>query len=227
MLSDLFMNSVVTEFTLGGYLICLLASLILGSVIAFSFSYHQHISRSFQLALFLLPAIVQTVIMMVNGNVGTGVAVAGAFSLVRFRSVPGSAREITAIFLAMATGLATAMGYLGVAVLFVLIICIILLVITHLEKKTQSNLLELKITIPESLNYVHAFDEVFEQYTLCHELLSAKTTNMGSLYKLHYRIALKKQEEEQDFINALRCRNGNLEIMLGIAALPAREELSL
>lgn len=226
MLSDLFINTITNPFTFSGYLICLLVSLLLGAVIALSFSYKHAVSKSFQLSLLMLPAIVQTVIMMVNGNVGTGIAVAGAFSLVRFRSVPGTAREITAIFLAMATGLATAMGSLGLAILFILIMCTVLLLITILEKKQeQPTIRELKITVPESFNYVHAFDDLFAQYTDHCSLISAKTTNMGSLYKLQYHLTMKKKEEEQEFINALRCRNGNLEIMIGIAPTITEELL--
>lgn len=182
-------------------------------------------SKSFILSLILLPPIVQMVIMMVNGNIGTGIAVMGAFSLIRFRSVPGSAREIVCIFLSMAIGLATATGYIGIAVVFTVIICIVLILFTKLHiKGAQGEQLELKITIPESLNYVHAFDDLFALYTSEAKLVSAKTTNLGSLLKLHYHVSMKDRELEQELINELRCRNGNLEIALGMVP-DIKEEL--
>ena len=165
----------------------------------------------------MLPAVVCIVIMMVNGNVGAGVAVAGAFSLVRFRSVPGTAKEIGTIFLAMAAGLIAGMGYLGFAVLFSLIMGLVMLMLnitgfgTH---KKATNDKTLKITIPEDLNYGEVFDDLFEQYLTRCEVIAVKTSNMGSLYKLTYHITLKDQKQEKKFIDELRCRNGNLEISI-------------
>lgn len=154
--------------------------------------------------------------MLVNGSIGTGIAVMGAFSLVRFRSVPGSAREIISLFLCMAVGLAAATGYLGIAVVFTAVVCAVLL-LAEKVRPAPAGVRELKLTVPESLNYVHAFDDVFGQYTASCRLISARTTNMGSLYRLHYRLTMKDPEEERAMIDALRCRNGNLEIMLGTA----------
>ena len=182
-------------------------------------------SKSFLLALFLIPAIVQTVIMLVNGSVGTGVAVMGAFSLVRFRSVAGSAKEIVSIFLAMATGLATAMGYIGLAAIFVVIICIVMLITSFIHFKERDDLVRsLKITVPEDLNYAHEFDEIFEKYTRNAKLLTVKTSNMGSLYKLLYRVELVSEDDIQKFIDELRIRNGNLEIAV---LMPETEESRL
>lgn len=156
--------------------------------------------------------------MMVDGNLGTGVAVAGAFSLIRFRSAPGSAREIVCIFAAMAVGLATATGYVGVAAVFALIVCAVVLAASGIKRPEAGGLdRELKITVPESLNYAHVFDDLFEKYTTNVNFISAKTTNMGSLYRLHYRLTLKNDEQTQAFMDDLRCRNGNLEVALGIA----------
>lgn len=155
--------------------------------------------------------------MMVNGNLGTGVAVAGAFSLIRFRSAPGSAREIVCIFASMAVGLATAAGYLGVAVVFALIVCAVVFLASRRSGGGESLDRELKLTVPESLNYAHAFDDLFEKYTEHTDFISAKTANMGSLYRLHYRLTLKNDEQTQSFMDELRCRNGNLEIALGVA----------
>jgi len=204
-------------FTISSYLICTATSLVLGAIIAFASGFRSRQSKSFLLALFLLPAIVQTVIMLVNGSVGTAVAVMGAFSLVRFRSAPGSAKEIVSIFLAMAAGLATAVGYVALAAIFVIIICLVIICANFVNIKEKDDLFrELRITIPESLNYAHEFDDLFDKYTKESKLLNVKTTNMGSLYKLIYKIRLNKEDDIQDFINDLRCRNGNLEISIMI-----------
>ena len=144
----------------------------------------------------------------------------GAFSLVRFRSVAGSAKEIVSIFLAMATGLATAMGYIGLAIVIVSILCIAMIIASFIRLKEKDDLVrELKITVPEDLNYAHSFDDVFEKYTKVYKLQNVKTTNMGSLYKLSYNIELRSEDDIQDFINDLRCRNGNLEISVMIPAI--------
>lgn len=207
--------SSTSELTASVYFICALVSLVLGAVIAWAAGFRSRQSKSFLLAVLLIPVIVQLVIMLVNDNVGAGVAVMGAFSLVRFRSAPGSAKEIVSIFLAMATGLATAKGYLTLAAVFVIIIALIIVLSNFIRLKDSDDLQrELKITIPEDLNYAHAFDDLFETYTSQTKLLNVKTTNMGSLYKLSYRIELKTEDDVQAFIDALRCRNGNLEISI-------------
>lgn len=213
MLNQFFSSIYSDTFTPEIYLICTLVSLFLGAVISFTAGFRSRQSKSFLLALFLIPAIVQTIIMLVNGSVGTGVAVMGAFSLVRFRSVPGSAKEIVSIFLAMATGLATAMGYIGLAFIFVVIICIAIMISSFVRIREADDLVRnLKITIPEDLNYAHEFDDIFEKYTRGVKLLTVKTSNMGSLYKLVYRIELINEDDIHKFIDELRCRNGNLEI---------------
>lgn len=210
--------SSTTELTTSTYLICTLVSLALGAVIAWASSVRSRQSKSFLLSILLIPAIVQIVIMLVNDNVGAGVAVMGAFSLVRFRSAPGSAKEIVSIFLAMATGLATAKGYLALAAAFVIIICLVMVLSNFINIKEKDDLQrELKITIPEDLNYAHEFDDLFEKYTKNCKLMNVKTTNMGSLYKLSYRVELKDEDSVQSFIDELRCRNGNLTISCGKA----------
>ncbi len=220
MLNTLFSAIYSNTFTIDVYLICTAVSLVLGAIVALTANFRARLSKSFLLALFLIPAIVQTVIMLVNGSVGTGVAVMGAFSLVRFRSVAGSAKEIVSIFLAMAAGLATAMGYLALAVLFVGIICIAMFAASFIRLKDRDDLVrELKITIPEDLNYAHSFDDLFEKYTHSSKLLTVKTSNMGSLYKLIYNVELKNEDDMQSFIDELRCRNGNLEIALLVPAV--------
>jgi hypothetical protein len=165
----------------------------------------------------LLPAVVSVVIMMVNGNVGAGVAVAGAFSLVRFRSVPGTAREIGTLFLAMAAGLICGMGYLGYAVLFSVVMGAAMMLLSRFDfGGARGSFTEkvLRITIPEDLNYNEIFDDIFAQYTTQCDVLSVKTTNMGSLFRLQYQITLRDDSKEKEFIDALRCRNGNLEISI-------------
>lgn len=217
MLEQIFASILPSEtaagFSVSGFLICTAASILLGVIIALLCMFRSNCSKSFVVTLALLPAIVQMVIMLVNGNLGTGVAVMGAFSLVRFRSIPGTAKEIASIFLAMAVGLATGMGYLAAAAVFVLILGGINLLFTLTSfGEPSKNAKELHITIPESLDYNGAFDDLFEQYTSSSELQQVKTANMGSLYKLTYRIVLRNVQKEKEFIDELRCRNGNLEI---------------
>ena len=199
------------------FILCIAVSLLIGVFFAFLFSYKSRSSQSFVITLALLPAIVCVVIMMVNGNVGAGVAVAGAFSLVRFRSVPGTAKEIGMLFLAMGAGLVTGMGYLGYAVLFSVILGLAMFVFTRTGlgfHKLPECEKTLRITIPEDLNYTELFDDLFNEYTSSCEAVSVKTSNMGSLFKLTYHICLKDAAKEKEFIDTLRCRNGNLEIAI-------------
>lgn len=212
-------------FTFGQFLVYTAASLILGLLIAVVYMYKSDCSKSFAVTLVLMPVIVQMVIMLVNGNLGTGVAVAGAFSLVRFRSAPGNAKEISSIFLAMAVGLATGMGFLGTAAVFTIVVEAVWFVLVQTgfgEKKEEEKVL--RITIPESLDYTSVFDDIFAQYLSKCELVQVKTTNMGSLFKLEYRITFRAEGEEKKMIDQLRCRNGNLEILCS-RAQTGREEL--
>ena len=199
------------------FIICVVAALIIGLIIAISYMYKTRYTKSFVITLATLPAIVCVVIMMVNGNIGAGVAVAGAFSLVRFRSVPGTAKEIGMIFLAMGTGLVTGMGYIGYALLFTIILCVVnllyLFISSKLSNKEEYNKL-IKITIPEDLDYTGVFDDLFEEYTKSHELIKVKTTNMGSMFRLTYDVVLKDVKQEKTLIDKIRERNGNLEIMV-------------
>ncbi len=206
-------------------ILCMIVSIVLGIFLALIYMFKNVYTKGFILTLSLMPCIVQIVIMLVNGNLGTGVAVAGAFSLVRFRSAPGSAREILSIFLAMAVGLATGMGYIGVAVLFTLITGIIFMAL-NLSKFGEGALGQksLKVTIPECLDYTFVFDDVFKKYLKNWEIVNVRTMNMGSLFRIEYKITFKNPKDERDMINDLRCRNGNLEIMCGRVML-SREEL--
>ena len=216
MLDTLFASVISTTVNWQAIILCTLSSLILGAAAAAIYCYKSTYTKSFVVTLALLPAMVQIVIMLVNGNLGAGVAVMGAYSLVRFRSVPGSAREIGSLFFAMALGLATGMGYLGYAVLFLLLIGIanILLYSTSFAAPKLIDR-ELKITIPESLDYEGVFDDLFDKYTTRHELLHVKTSNMGSLYELCYLVRLKDTGINKNFLDEIRCRNGNLNITCG------------
>ncbi|MGN0981975.1 MAG: DUF4956 domain-containing protein [Candidatus Limivicinus sp.] len=196
------------------FLLCVGASLLLGLLLCVMSLWRAKASPSFAVTLALLPAVVCVVIMMVNGSLGTGVAVAGAFSLVRFRSAPGSAREIGAIFIAMGTGLITGMGYLAYAALFTLILGGATMLYTALRLGRGSRDKTLHITIPEDLDYPGVFDPVLKAYTTGYTLKQVKTSNMGSLFKLSYDLRLRDPESEKAFIDELRRRNGNLEISL-------------
>ena len=219
MIDNLFRGLFDTDMTVvitpAEFLTCLGVSLGIGLILAALYQYHTRYTRSFVVTLALLPAVVCVVIMMVNGNVGTGVAVAGTFSLVRFRSAPGTAREICAIFLAMAAGLIAGMGYLGYAVLCTLVLGGAELLFRMLSAKADggaSLYKTLHITIPEDLDYSNVFDEPLREFTREYELTSVKTTNMGSLFRLTYNITLRDSRTEKSLSDRLRCRNGNLEI---------------
>lgn len=212
MLDSIFLEGSTMTLTASNFLLSFAISLALGFVIAGLYMFRSHYSKSFVMTLVMLPAVVQVVILLVNGNLGVGVAVAGTFSLVRFRSVPGTAREITSIFLAMAVGLAAGMGYLGIAVLLVVVLGAVSMILTITSFGDQRNRKDLRITIPESLNYTDVFDDILKSYAKNWELVQVKTTNMGSLYKLTYQIEMKDTSEEKKMIDELRCCNGNLEI---------------
>lgn len=205
-----------TNTMLNAYLIALAVSLVCGALTAFAASFRSYATKSFLVCLILLPMIVTTVIMMVNGNVGTGVAVMGAFSLVRFRSVPGKAKDIAAIFLTMTAGLACAAGYVAIAVVFTLLVCAVMVVLSFIPMGVQK-MMDLTITVPETLHFHDAFADVFAKYTSSCRLVRTKTTNMGSLYKLFYKVRMKDRNQLQAFIDDLRIRNGNLEISLAEA----------
>ncbi|MGI6230288.1 MAG: DUF4956 domain-containing protein [Tractidigestivibacter sp.] len=198
-------------------IISILVSLVLGLALAVVYSYKARHTRSFTLALSVLPAIVCVVIAMVNGNLGAGVAVAGAFSLVRFRSAPGSGRDIAYVFLAMAIGLVAGMGYVGLAVLVTLIIggaCLLFQSVGLSARRSGPSDRSIRITVPEDLDYNGAFDEVLARYTTYYELVSVKTVNMGSLFRLVYNVGMAPDADERAMIDELRARNGNLEVAL-------------
>ncbi len=211
----LFDSDYVAVISVSDFLLCMGCSLALGLVMALSYMWRSRYTKSFVITLALLPAVVCVVIMLVNGNVGTGVAVAGAFSLVRFRSVPGTAKEICALFLAMGAGLIAGMGYLGYAALFTIVMCAAYIIYSLLDFGTKRNAelyKALSVTIPEDIDYTNVFDDIFKKYTGSYELVHVKTTNMGSMFKLTYHVTLIDPAKEKEMIDELRCRNGNLEI---------------
>ncbi|MCR4688799.1 MAG: DUF4956 domain-containing protein, partial [Saccharofermentans sp.] len=204
----------LTNLTLTGFIICLAVALVLGTVIALSYMFKNKTSKTFAATLILLPAVVCCVILMVNGSVGTGVAVAGTFSLVRFRSAPGSAKEIAAVFLSMAAGLICGMGYFVYAAVFTVILCLALILLTSIGLGEKEDEKEIRITIPESLDYEGVFDEIMAKHTSSHKLVSVKTTDMGSLFRLNYVVVMKKGAGQKAFIDELRIKNGNLPISI-------------
>ncbi|MGL4697254.1 DUF4956 domain-containing protein [Enterococcus larvae] len=216
MLSSLFTESSV-ELDLMSLFLCILTSLALGILVACVHMYRSTYSKNFIITLVILPILVQLVIMLVNGNLGTGVAIMGAFSLIRFRSVAGGAREITSVFWSMGIGLATGMGFISYVILFSVVIAIALVVLnaSHFGEKNKVAEREIKITIPEDLDYPGLFDDLFKEFTYNHNLDSVKTTNMGSLYELRYHVTLKDAQKEKALMDALRVRNGNLTIVSG------------
>ena len=197
--------------------ICVGAALVLGVLVSLLYMYRNSYNRGFAVTLVLLPAVVAAVVSVVNGNLGIGIALGGSFGLVRFRSAPGTARDILVVFLAMAAGLICGSGYVLLAaavVVAVFVIGFILLAVGFGSRSMKER--ELRITVPESLDYTDSFDEVFAEYLSSCELEKVKTTNMGSLYKLYYRVSLKDPKKEKEMIDKLRVRNGNLEIVCGM-----------
>ena len=199
------------------FLLLMLTALLLGAMHALVYLLNSRSSKSFAVALATLPAVVATIIMMVNGSIGAGVAVAGTFSLVRFRSAPGSGREIVAVFTAMAVGLACGMGCPGLAALFAVIMCLTDTLYARIgfgERRGDRLRKTLQITVPENLEYAEMFEDIFEEYTSEAKMTRVKTSNLGSLNRLTYEITLRESGKEKKMIDALRCRNGNLEISL-------------
>lgn len=210
---NLFGNIFLNGMSIFTYILSAVCAIVCGLLVALVTSFKSRITKSFFASLIVLPLAVQTVIVMVNGSVGTGIAVAGAFSLIRFRSVPAKARDIVSIFVAMTAGLSCAAGYVGIGVLFTLIACACILLLSFVKISSDREQ-ELIITVPENLNFTGAFDDVFEKYTIKSTLVAVKLVNMGSLYKLTYKIEMKNDSELRAFIDDLRIRNGNLDIQI-------------
>ena len=210
-------DSIITfPMTMSSFLICVLSAFCFGILAALVFSFGNRYTSSWKISIALLPAVVAVVIIMVNGNLGAGVAVAGTFALTRFRSQPGSAKEVTGLFFAVALGLICGMGYIGLAAIFFILMSCVTLVLTKLRfGEADAAVRRLQITIPENLDYDEIFDDLFGKYTKYHDLVRVKTVNMGTLYELTYDVVLKRPDGTKEFIDALRCRNGNLKIIFG------------
>lgn len=205
------------EVTVGDFLICSAVSLLLGLFIGIVSILIGKKSKSISVSLTVIPFITQVLIMIVNGNIGVGIGVAGAFSLIRYRSNPGTASDILMLFISMTTGLVIGVGYIWLSVIFTVIAIAAYAIVSFIGLgKAKPGLRELKITIPEGLNYPHIFDDLFEKYTKSCELIRVRTTNMGSMYQLTYHIALSNTDLEKEMIDDIRCRNGNLDIICGM-----------
>ncbi len=202
------------EMTLPLVIGCTITSIVLGLLCAYVYQKNGRYTKNFLLSLTILPVLVQMVIMMVNGNLGTSVAVLGTFSLVRFRSTPGSSKDICFIFMAMAIGLATGMGHIVFAILLTGVTCLIVYLLSQVSFFDASQTYRtLTIAIPESLDYTEIFEDIFYKYLNSYELDKVKTTNLGSMFELRYAVELKDIQEEKNMIDELRCRNGNLTII--------------
>lgn len=223
MFNGLFDSASATVISPKDFLLCVGVALVIGLFQTLCYLYKGRCSKGFAGTIAMLPAIVCVVIMLVNGNIGAGVAVAGAFSLVRFRSLPGTAREIGALFTAMCAGLICGMGYLGYAVLFALIMGAANVVYSLVSLGSTKTGRILTVTIPEDLDYTDVFEPVLREYTASHELEQVRTTNMGSLFRLSYYIVMKDPTKEKELIDKLRCRNGNLEIMIARSGVGTAE----
>ncbi len=209
------LNSILSaQITLPQFLICELTAMVLGFGTALVFLVRDRHTNAFSQSLALLPGVVTLVIMLVNGNIGAGLAVAGTFALVRFRSAPGSAKEITGLFISVAIGLACGMGYVGVAVIFFVLMSVYVLGLGAARFGEESEKhRHLKITVPENTDYESLFADLLEKYTSFHELIKVRTTNMGTLFELQYRVVLKDPRQIREMIDEIRCRNGNLNIV--------------
>lgn len=214
MLNSIF-TSTTSSIELSSLLICSGIAIILGFIIALVHKYTSKYSKNFLITVTLLPIMVESVMLMVNGNLGTSVAIMGAFSLVRFRSIPGTSREILVVFFAMAVGLATGMGQIWFAIILTIIGCLMILLFSNVKIfDINKNVKELKILIPENLDYTDVFDDIFDKYLIECNLEKTKTTNMGSMFELTYLVVLKENIKEKDLIDEIRTRNSNLKISL-------------
>ena len=214
MFSSIF-NSSLTGLDVTTVLICAGVALVLGVAISFTHLKTSQTTKGFLTTLAVLPLLVMAVMIMINGNLGTSIAILGAFSLIRFRSIQGRAKDLLSVFFAMMVGLALGMGHIlfAVVISIVAIIAIVLFSYTHFLEPNQNERV-LKIVIPEDLDYDDVFKDVFEKYTVEARLVKMKTVNMGSLYKLTYDIRLKNGAKEKQLLDDIRVKNSNLKVLL-------------
>ena len=214
MLDSVFSNT-TSSVDISNILLSLLTSIVLGLMIAFTHKLTSKYNKNYLTTIALLPLLITTIIIMVNGNLGTSVAVLGTFGFVRFRSVPGTSKEILSVLFSKTIGLVVGMGNL-IFVSIVTVISCLFIIIYHKLTIFDENKYEkiLRISIPENLDYTEVFDDIFKVYAKDAKLISVKTTNMGSIFDLKYRIILNKDIDEKEFMDELRIKNGNLKIIL-------------
>jgi len=203
-----------TELSIETLLLCSLTSVGLGIVISLAHRFTSKYNKNFLITLAVLPILVQSIILMVSGNLGTSIAILGAFSLVRFRSLPGTSKEILSVFFSMTIGLATWMGQLLFAVIITVIVSLLLIILSKIKFGDRGNTKILKVTLPDNLDYTEVFDDIFDKYLKSYSLEKVKTTNLGSLFELTYSVVVKSDINEKEFIDEIRSRNGNLKIIL-------------
>jgi len=220
-----FFNTVLTnvsaELTFAGAAITMGVAILFGVIIAFTYykTQEENYQRSMAVTLLMLPIILSVIILFVGSNIARAFSLAGTLSIIRFRSAPGDPKDIGFIFFDIAAGLACGVGLYGYGAIFVVLLCVVMFITEKaglFEKKAAQK--TLKITIPENLNYKGVFDEILDKYTQKHKLTLIKTTDLGSLFELCYTVIMKKDVNEQEFLNDLRCRNGNLNIILSVSA---------
>ena len=215
MLESIFESANNATISLGDCVICIGVAILLGIVISLTHKFTTKSTPNFLLTLAILPVLVQVVILLINGNLGTSLAVAGAFSLIRFRSMPGNSKEIISVFWAMTIGLALGMGYVAYSVIVTVIVAVLFVVLSKIIEDSSDNLKrKLKVVIPENLDYEEVFNDIFEKYTDKCELQKVKTTNMGSMYELSYFVTLKKGKKAKELMDDIRVRNGNMLVMV-------------
>ena len=217
-------NSTAATISVANFMICMGIGIILGIIIALIHKFTTKTTPNFLITLAILPVLVQVVILLVNGNLGTSLAVAGAFSLIRFRSMPGNSKEIISVFWSMAIGLALGMGYVSLSIMATAIIAVIMILFNMIsDKMVDKENRKLKIVIPENIDYEEVFNEILQKYTNKCELVKVKTTNMGSMYELKYEISLKKNISKKEFLDEIRVKNGNMLVMLERPELSGEE----
>lgn len=208
-------DSTTTGLSITTGLICAGVALLLGVIIAITHMKTSQTTKGFLTTLATLPLLVMAVMIMINGNLGTSIAILGAFSLIRFRSIQGQAKDLLSVFFAMMIGLACGMGHIlfAVVITIIAVVAIVFFSYTHfLEPNKKQRVL--KIVIPEDLDYEEVFEDIFKKYTSRADLTRMKTMNMGSLYKLTYDITMKNGVKEKDFLDEIRIKNCNLKVLL-------------
>ncbi len=220
-LFNVILSNVSADITVGGAVITMLVAIVFGAVIGLTYykTQEENYQRSMAVTLLMLPIILSVIIMFVGSNIARAFSLAGTLSIIRFRSAPGDPKDIGFIFFDIAAGLACGVGLYGYGAIFVVLLCVVMILTEKFglfEKKSVEK--TLRITIPESLNYQGAFDEILKKYTKKYTLTRIKTTDLGSLFELNYNVIMLHDEDEQEFINELRCRNGNLNIILAVGA---------